>query len=647
LPSQKSAHCPLSFRAVAVEADRFGERLWRLRWIIFPIFLYLSGGLFFRQIIQHKKFTELGLRQSHRRLLQPAPRGNIYDRNGNLLAGNRPRFVLAIYLQELREEFADLYRSRVRALREEGRSFVPEEERSLARVAVVERYLDSVRPLAAIAPVDRTALDRHFRQRPLLPFTLADDLSWDVFAALVEKLPPDGRLQLLTRSSRVYPNGPCGAHVLGYAAPAPVPPDDCQYRTFSERTLVGRAGIEAAMDRLLRGKDGDEVLLVDPSGQREKVLHFSPLEPGKDLYLSLDLDLQRAAEDALGEEIGCAILSDVWTGEVLAMANSPSYDPNVLTPSISQKTYGQLTERGVWANQAIQGLYPPGSVFKLVSVEALLRFGVVNRSTVHPCEGTTRVGNRIIRCSNHLERGPLPFSLAVAKSCNSFVIDNIFSIPLEKFLEEIERLGFGALTGIELPHETGRSLVPSPRWKRSRGHGRWTDGDTANLAIGQGYLLATPMQVNALTASLATRRERTRPTVLRRDSLILSLSPLGLSEESYGALLEGMVGCVNYGSGRRCRLEGISVAGKTGTAQVRDGLHNSHLAWFTAFAPAERPQVAVTVMVREAYEGRSYGGGSDAAPVARKILKKYFEKFPPQDRLSTTVPLAAEHLGGR
>jgi penicillin-binding protein 2 len=618
---------------VAVEEDRSEERLWNLRWILFPIFLYLGGGLFFRQVIQHAKFTELGRRQSHRRVLQPAPRGNIYDRNGNLLAGNRPRFVLAIYLQELREEFAAAYRSRVCELREAGLSFVPEEERSLARMAVIGKYLDGVRHLLPVpVAVDRIALDRHFQRQPLLPFFLADDLPWETFAALVERLPPNCRLQLLTRTSRVYPNGPCGAHVLGYAAPAPVVPDGGQFRTFSERTLVGRAGIEEAMDLILRGKDGDEILLVDPSGQREKVLHSSPLEPGRDLYLSLDLDLQRIAEDALGEEIGCAVLSDVWTGEVLAMANGPSYDPNILTPSISQKTYEQLTAQGVWANQAIQGLYPPGSVFKLVCLEALLRFGVVNRDTVHPCEGRTRVGNRIIRCSNHFERGPLPFQLAVAKSCNSFFVDNVFSIPLKNFLDEIRRLGFGTPTGIELPHETGRSLVPSPQWKRSRGYGRWTDGDTANLAIGQGYLLVTPLQINALTASLATRRERTRPTILRRDSIILSLFPLGLSDDCYGALLEGMVGCVDYGSGRRCRLEGIAVAGKTGTAQVRDGPLSSHLAWFTAFAPAERPQVAITVMVREAYEGHSYGGGSEAAPVARRILQKYFEKYPPESR---------------
>ena len=542
--------------------------------------------------------------------------------------------MLVAYLQELRDEFSAEYVERTRNLRAVGRPFIPEIERSLARVAVLERHLEPIRHLLpGNVQLDRRAIDRHFNQMPLLPFSLAYDLPWESFANLVERLPADGRLLLETRSSRIYPNGSCAAHVIGYASPAPYGEKGCNgasYRTFSERNLLGRSGIELAMDAVLRGTNGEEIVLVDPAGQRKMVLKSSPVVEGKDVHLSIDLDLQKAAEEALEGEIGCAILSDVWTGEVLAMANAPSYDLNALTPSISRKTYDELTKIGAWSNQAIQGLYPLGSVFKLVSAETLLRFGIVDRDTKHSCDGMTTVGNRTIRCNNHFERGKLPFVLAIAKSCNSFIVDNIFSVPLENFLEEIRRLGFGEKTAIELPHETTHSLVPSPAWKKSRGYGRWTDGDTANLAIGQGYLLATPLQVNAFTASLAARRERTRPTILRRNSreIILSLAPLGLSDSAYGALLDGMVDCVECGSGRRCRIKGIPVAGKTGTAQVRDGQQNSHLAWFTAFAPAHSPKVAVTVMVRESCDGRSYGGGSDAAPIAKKLLEKYFEKYP-------------------
>jgi penicillin-binding protein 2 len=494
---------------------------------------------------------------------------------------------------------------------------------------VLERHLETLLPfLSHPVVLNLRAVDLHFSQSPLLPFPLVFDLSQNDFARLVERLLPDGPLQVETQTARIYPYGKVAAHSIGYAAPAAnavdCTPREKSVRTFSERATTGRSGVEEALDKLLRGSNGEKILLVDPSGLRRKILKTREPIKGQDVTLSIDLELQRTAEEALGDEMGCAVLTDVRTGEVLALANSPSYDLNILTPRILQKTYEDLTASGAWINQALQGLYPPGSVFKLVSLESLLRFGVVDGHTEHDCNGSTRVGSRIIRCHNHRESGKIPFTLAVAKSCNSFVIDNIFSIPLKDFLDEIRRFGFGSPTGIELTHETNRSLVPSPQWKKSRNFSRWMDGDTANLAIGQGYLLVTPLQINAFTASLAMRRERTPLTILKKNACFgVKLKPLGLTDENYGALLEGMRGCVEYGSGHLCHMEGIPIAGKTGTAQVRDGHRSSHIAWFTAFAPANAPEVAVTVMLREPFEGRSYGGGSDAAPVAKKILKKY------------------------
>jgi penicillin-binding protein 2 len=336
--------------------------------------------------------------------------------------------------------------------------------------------------------------------------------------------------------------------------------------------------------------------------------------------------LQDVAEKTLGAEIGCIIVSDVRSGEVLALANSPSYDLNDLTPRISSNKYAELTEKRVWLNQALQGLYPPGSVFKLVTVETLLKHGIVDKNTTHICKGKTNVGNRTIRCNNHFERGELTFALAVAKSCNSFVIDHIFSVPLQSFISEINSFGFGSATGIELPHETRHSLVPSPQWKKSRHGSQWTDGDTANLAIGQGYLLVTPLQINAFTASIAAKRKRTRLTILKTQKNIHPSPPIGLPDDAYAAFIDGMAGCIAYGSGRRCQLQNITIAGKTGTAQIRDGQYDSHLAWFTAFAPVDDPQIAITVMLRESIGGTSYAGGSHAAPMAKNVLEAYFTR---------------------
>ncbi|MDR2341397.1 MAG: hypothetical protein LBD72_03690 [Puniceicoccales bacterium] len=613
------------------------NRIW-----VFYVFLaatcaYLQGGLFYRQIIQHEKFLEKEQRQNHRRIIVSSPRGNIYDRNGRLLAGNKSQFSLVAYLSGLQGQFLSEYRQRVRQLRKNDLPVDVREERSQARFAVLCRYLEPIEKwINHPIPLERKALDRHQAQKILLPMVLMENLSAEELAKIVEFLPPNGPLQVETGTVRFYPNGSVAAHVIGYASPTTeIKADDLvgkNFKTFAGRGIVGRAGVEASMDETLRGVNGGSIWIVDPAGRQTQRVFHQDVTRGKDVTLSIDIDLQKVAEEALSGEVGCAILSDVQTGEILAMASGPSFNLNDLTPRIPNQIYQAITDRGAWLNQCIQGLYPPGSIFKLVSAAVLLRHNVVNRQTEHVCAGYTSVGNRIIRCNNHYERGHLPFILALAKSCNSMPIDLILGhIPLQTFLHEIRDFGFGERTGIELPYETRRSLVPTPEWKKEHGYSRWVDGDTANLAIGQGYLLVTPLQINMFTASLAGRRLRTTPTIFRRENGygLLQNMPLELDDEAYETFLDGMRGCVEYGSGRRCRVDGLSVAAKTGTAQIRQNGKNSHLAWITAFAPAghgETPRVAVTIMLCEPFDGKEYGGGREAAPVAQKILQSYFKR---------------------
>ncbi|MDR1438067.1 MAG: hypothetical protein LBI69_03355 [Puniceicoccales bacterium] len=616
------------------------NRFWTLYGILLAVYLYLGSGLFWRQIVEHQHFSAKEKQQSYRRILIPACRGNIYDRQGRLLAGSRPRFSLVIYLSELQREFTREYRRRTGQLRQNKLPIDIGGEWSQARLAVIGHHLKPIEDyLHREIPIDQRAVDCHYSRQVLLGMPIVADLSPEDSVKMIEFLPSDGPLRVEVTTTRHYPHGPSAAHVIGYASPTvDFDSDDLmgkQFKTFSERGTVGRAGIEESMNETLRGVSGGTIWLVDPSGQKNRQIFSQDAAKGTDVTLSIDIDLQHIAEEAVGEEIGCAILSDVQTGEILAMANSPSFDLNGLTPYIPTKTYEAITARGAWINQCTQGLYPTGSVFKLVAAELLLRKGMVDRNTTHPCPGHTSVGNRTIRCSNHYERGSISFPLAVAKSCNSFFVDLILRVPLEEFIGEIRRFGFGEKTAIELPHESRHSLVPTPKWKRDHGYSRWTDGDTANLVMGQGYFLATPLQVNMFTASLASRRCRTVPSILRTDAKKNTAVPeeeLGLSDGAYAALVEGMRGCVSYGSGRRCQLDGVGVAAKTGTAQIRHDGQNSHLAWFTAFAPADEgkmPRVAVTVMLRESFNGRDYGGGSDAAPVAKKILHGYFQKYGP------------------
>lgn len=597
---------------------------------LFLTYLYLAGGLFYRQIFRCRYYDSMEKRQSYRRILRTAPRGNIYDRNGNLLAGNRPQFSLIVHLIELRAEFRAAYRDRVRSLQEAGLEVQSDREQALARLAVLERHLDRINGLLKTQYRVRSEdLERHFHRQPLLPMVLVQDLPTEDFARLIEILPVDDPLQLQVEAVRFYPHHRLAAHLIGYASPTDIIETDSiigdDFRTFSGRRSVGRGGVEYSFDEKLRGRDGGEIWIVDPSGRQDRLIFSQEPVCGENLVLSLDLDLQRAAEAALGEETGCLILSRVRDGEILAMASHPTFDLNELTPRISQEVYRRIDGCGAWLDRTIQGLYPPGSAFKMATAFTLLDRRVIDGNWTEPCDGGTRVGTRTIACHNHFERGDIPFPLALAKSCNSFFVNASLRLDLSDFLADLKSLGFGEKNGVELPYESSRSLLPSPKWKRLQCHGRWTDGDTANLAMGQGFLLVTPLQINALTASIAAGRRRTNLSVLHPSPRTQPPADLGLDSEQYDALLAGLCGCVDYGSGRRCRINGLKIAGKTGTAQIFIHGRRSHLAWFTAFAPADDPEVAITVMVAEPENGFvEYGGGSHAAPVARRVLLKYF-----------------------
>lgn len=605
----------------------------RLRLIFFvlvAVYFYLAGGLFYRQIIRRRYYDSLEKRQSYRRILRTAPRGNIYDRNGNLLAGNRPQFSLMVHLIELRADFRRAYGERLRQLQEAGLEVHSDREQAWARFTVVQNYLKGINALLGTDYRVRSEdIERHFHRQLLLPMVLVRDLSTENFARLIEVLPVDGPLQLQVEAVRFYPHHSLAAHLIGYASPSDATGTDAiigdDFRTFSGRRATGRSGVESFFDGRLQGRDGGEIWIVDPSGRQNRLIFAQEPVCGENLVLSLDLDLQRTAEAALGHEVGCLIVSRVQDGEILAMASHPTFDLNELTPRISEEVYRRIDGCGAWLNQAIQGLYPPGSAFKIATAVNLLVSQIVDGQSVEPCDGGTRVGNRTIACHNHYERGDIPFGLALAKSCNSFFVNSALRLELADFLAGLRALGFGGKNGLELPYESSRSLVPSPKWKRSHGYSRWTDGDTANLAIGQGFLLVTPLQINALTASIAAGRRRTNLSVLHPSPRPQPTEDLGLDPDQYDALVAGLCGCVEYGSGRRCRIDGLKIVGKTGTAQIFSQHRKSHLAWFTAFAPADAPEIAVTVMVAEPVDAAGdYGGGSHAAPVARKIFLKYF-----------------------
>jgi penicillin-binding protein 2 len=590
------------------------------------------GGLFYRQIIQYKYFQQKETQQSLRRIILPGTRGNIYDRNGILLAGHRKLFSINLHLDELQNEFHRAYLRNVNDLNDKEIRFNPEDLRCSIREGIVKKYLNVVNKIiGASYEISGKEIEQHLKQKLLLPMKIADDISQTDYEKLVYNLPRDSPLQLAVEEVRYYPYHSLACHIIGYTTMAEGDNDAQIFpekiKTFAIKRQIGKAGIELIKDNVLCGNPGYKLWQVDTMGRNREMVKFQEAKHGSSVMLSIDKNLQSAAENALEDNRGCAIAIDVRTGEILAMASKPSYDINLLTPRILNTVYDEIAKQQGWINLAIQGNFPLGSVFKIVSAMAFLKSGEVLQTDSVFCKGVTEFGGRKFHCRNHPPGMAITFEEAMARSCNTFFYENANKVKKDRIIREAVNLGFSEKTGIELPYERS-GIVPSEAWKKSRGLGNWVLGDTINLSIGQGYLLATPLEVCCFTASIASNRLRTKPTIFfsGNSELLSNGQDLGLAESDYKFLVASMAEVVNAksGTGRRAKLDGLKIAGKTGTAQFFEHGQKRNLAWFTCFAPVDSPEIAITVMVQEKSKNDSFWGGKNAAPIAKKILSEYF-----------------------
>jgi penicillin-binding protein 2 len=630
-----------------VQSHRSGNS--RLQFFYLPLLLgmvVLALGLVYQQIIRSDLAHEKEKVQSQRRILVPGPRGNIYDREGRILVGNRPRFAVVLNLDELRSEFYREYIGIRKAYRAIDDVNVPRSSEmwQIARFSVVHRYLARIdRALDRKTELNARSLRRHFHAQRLLPFTLIDDLQPEEYAKLLEQLPVNSPLQVYTTSTRYYPHDSTSAHTLGYVSSnTDIDIDEdfpgADLMTFKMAGAQGRNGLEARYETHLQGETGGTIYRVDPGGYRVESLGRRLPVQGDNLITSLDLDLQLAAEERMRdyEMAGAAVALDVNTGEVLVMASLPDYDLNDFSPRLSQAVATDINERGAWINRAHTGLYPPGSSFKILVTLAGLRSGAIAPESTANCGGYYRVGNRLFPCHDGHAHGEIALRTAIAKSCNVFYYEHGLETGADAIAAEARRFGFGERTGIDLPHESGRTLVPDPAWKKERFGTSWVPGDTANFSIGQGYLLVTPLQMATFTASLARGETRTVPYLTHDPNRPDQHStPLDLTPAEYATLIEGMEECTISGTSRTSfttipsmRIPGLRVAGKTGTAQKRTPEGTVNFAWFIAFAPVDNPQVAVAVMIEGDTPGEETGGGSFAAPVAHDIFKVWADKHP-------------------
>jgi len=619
--------------------------------VILALLVTLVAGLAYQQLFNTARHRDTERMQNQRRILVPGPRGNIYDREGRLLVGNRPRFAVVLYLDELKSEFISEARIIRRNYAEAGDKDLPTRDQfnQIARASVVQRYLDQVNQiLQRHGTVDLVDLRKHFSRELLLPYTLIDDLEPADYAKLVERLPVKSPLQVYASSTRFYPYGSALAHTLGYVGvetdidAEDFPGDDL--KTFKMKGTIGRDGLEKVFDTRLQGEAGGSIFRVSPAGYKIN----PPLEKrlpvqGKNLVTSIDLDLQRVAEEAIGDQTGSAVAIDVRTGEVLVLASKPDYNLSDFAPRLTHAAAADIEERKAWTNRAISGAYPPGSTFKLVTAIAALRSGVVRPDEpIVDCEAVLYKYSHKFVCENGLvSHGQILLREAIAQSCDIYFYTAGWLATVDNLAAEARRFHLDERTHIELPNETGRMVIPDPAWKLKTRDEKWVPGDTAHMAIGQGDVLVTPLEMACFAASLARGETTTHPTLVHDANRAPQHSePIGLRPDLMQAIIDGMEGCVTHGTAKSLSLPkvkipgGIRVAGKTGTAQVPG---SKNIAWFICFAPIDHPEIALAVAVEGDTPYESYQGGLYAAPVANTILRKYFDKRDHPPAFSTPI----------
>lgn len=579
-------------------------RLWRL-WLLLGVFvaglLTLVWRLWHVQVLDSPRYGAAQSLQSFRRVAVPGLRGRILDRNGAVLADNRPAYAVAIYCEELRQPG-------------------PWDNTILAIDSLIDQLAGH---LGLPRQVSRAEVAAHVRRSLPMPLLAWEDVDFRTVAYLSEwgELLPG--VAVLPMPRRVYPNGALAAHLLGYVG-STQPEDDGRTWHYRLPDPHGRAGLEARYDALLSGVNGEELLRVDSRGYTRERWSSTPARAGADLTLTLDLALQRAAEEALAGRPGAVVALDPRNGDVLALASAPAYDLNAFIPGIASADWKALLGNPdkPLINRAIQAQYAPGSVFKPFVALAALGLGF-DPDTLYACTGIYTDHRQRLRCANRYGHGELDLRQALMRSCNPYFCHIGDQIGYAAIAAVAEQAGFGARTGLDLPGEAGGHL-PTPEWKLRRFGQQWGIADTVQCSIGQGFLTATPLQVAHATAAIASGGALYRPRLVAFGKTRGDLQRrLPWSAADLAVVVEGMRMAVRAGTGQTMQVEGVDVAGKTGTAEYIDRGRRRKHAWSVAFAPADAPTIVVCAML-----DNGVGGGRDAGPIVQKVLSAHLHAKP-------------------
>jgi penicillin-binding protein 2 len=576
-------------------------RLAIIQWVMVGLMGLLAVNFWQLQVLRGKYYRNLAENNRIRPVPIPAPRGLLFDRNGRVLVDNRPSFNVV-----LTTEHTDTLEA-------------------------------SVRRLAALLQLEPAAIREKLSQKKGPQFRAvvvkADASEQDVATIEARRLEqPEASVDPVPL--RAYPLGQGAAHVLGRVGEITEKQlESDAYAGIEAGVTVGQAGVEAEHNRLLMGKDGLRRVVVNSRGVEVAEAQRQPPVEGPSVSLTLDMKLQLAFEEAMAGRPGSAVAIDPRNGEILAMLSLPSYDPNEFAKGIEPAAWGRLSTDPLTPlmNRVVQGQYSPGSTFKIPMALAALQEGVLTPQTKFHCPGFLNVYNTTFRCHKVEGHGTVDLKRAIALSCNVYFYNVGIRLGIDRISRYARRVGLATPTGVDLPAEAS-GLMPDPTWKRKVYKDKWYPSETVSISIGQGGVLATPLQMARLAAVVANGGRLVEPHLIKAVAGVPVPQPpavdLGFHSSVVEGVRAGMTAVVTEGTGRRAGLAGIAVAGKTGSAQVvtharfeadKKAHHVQPHGWFICFAPAENPTIAMAVLVEH-----GTAGGQSAAPVAGQVLSRFF-----------------------
>lgn len=579
----------------------------------------LAGRLYYLQVVEAERYATLAdENRINLRLLAP-PRGRIIDRFGEPLAENQQNYRLQL---------------------------VPEDVKG----SDLEQVLEHVQQIVPLGDGDRRRIIREARRnRAFVPITLRENLNWSEVARIEINAPDLPGLMIDVGRSRRYPYGPQAAHVLGYVAAVSEKDEDNDPLLKLPGFRVGRAGIEKVHDLQLRGAGGSSEVEVNAFGRMIRELSRREGQPGAEVMLTIDMELQKYIAERLGEESASVVVMDVLNGDILAMVSNPSYDSNHFNRGLSNAEWQALVnnERSPLINKSIAGVYSPGSTFKMIVLLAALEKGVISPDNKIFCSGEYELGDAKFHCWKKHGHGFVDAKEAITESCDVYFYEIAKRTGIDRIAATAKKFGLDTATGIDLPGEQG-GLIPSRDWKRATRDEPWHQGETVIAGIGQGFVLLTPLQMALMTARIANGGRAIVPRLTRAVSgqsvdraEPTEIPSLNIPPGHLELVSEAMDRVVNHptGTARRSNtgIEEFPMAGKTGTVQVRrisklereQGVRkNEELPWkfrdhalFVGFAPVDNPRYAISVVVEH-----GGGGSSVAAPIAKDVLVKAYER---------------------